>query len=111
MSEDTAIGHSMALPNPSAFMWIALESVREHSWKPEVTYHICGPRPGSGKVPGVGGQISGDPPRRAMALFSRLPWMLNNPSSPDNTGDFVFHWVYWNHIIQTEQKDTENDAS
>lgn len=35
-------------------MWIAVDSVQwGHSWKPEVTYHICGPRAGPGKVPGV----------------------------------------------------------
>lgn len=74
-------------------MWIALEFLQQgHSWKPELTYHMCGPRPGSGKVPGVESQISGDSPRRAVhtALLSRLPWMLKSPRHPDNRGDFRF---------------------
>lgn len=65
---DTAISHSMALPNPIS-SHVDCIRIGRHSWRPEVTYHILGQRDGSGKVPGVAGRIIQTPRREQFSLL------------------------------------------
>lgn len=96
---DTAISHSVALPDPfmgqhSCGLPLLMQSQLEA--RGHLSYLWSETRFRKSKS-----QISGDSPQRTIhtALFSRLPRMLNSPRHPDNRSLWIFNLFIWTSLF------------